>query len=130
VGAVEKLRRGRIDVAYSSSGASLFFPGQSPALVTKPDVVAPGEQVYSCIPSEKPPDGTREYTYMDGTSMAASHVAGVAALLMAARPEAPVTRIIDALKETARHPDGADRRPDNRWGYGIIQPAEALKALD
>jgi len=131
VGAVEKMSRGKFDVAFFSSGASLVFPGQEPnALVTKPDVVAPGTQVYSCIPPEKRPDGTYEYTYMDGTSMATPHVAGVAALLMAAKPEAPVTDIINVLKETAKHPEGKERRPDNRWGYGLIQPIEALKALE
>jgi subtilisin family serine protease len=130
VGAVEKMPRGKVEVAFFSSGASLVFPGEEPhALVTKPDVVAPGVQVYSCIPPEKQPDGTYEYAYMDGKSMATPHVAGVAALLMAAKPEAPVTDIMGVLKETARHPGGAKVRPDNRWGYGVIRPVEALRAL-
>jgi len=129
VGAVEHMARGKVEVASFSSGASLVFPGMEPELVTKPDVVAPGVQVYSCIPPEKRPDGTYEYTYMDGTSMATPHVAGVAALLMAAKPEAPVTDIIQVLKETAEHPVGTAARPDNRWGYGLIRPVEALKAL-
>jgi subtilisin family serine protease len=130
VGATEKMSRGKLDVAFFSSGASLVFPGAGPtALVTKPDVVAPGVQVFSCIPPEKRPDGTYEYNYMDGTSMATPHVAGVAALLMAAKPEAPVTEIINVLKETAYHPGGTENRPDNRWGHGMIRPVEALKAL-
>jgi hypothetical protein len=54
----------------------------------------------------------------------------VAALLMAAKPAAPVTDIMDVLKDTARHPLGTERRPDNRWGYGLIRPVEALKALN
>jgi subtilisin family serine protease len=66
---------------------------------------------------------------MDGTSMATPHVAGVAALLMAAKPTAAVTDIIDVLKETAKHPQGNGRRPDNRWGWGLLQPLEALSAL-
>lgn len=119
-----------MDVAFFSSGASLVFPND-PAndLVTKPDVVAPGVQVYSCIPPEQRPDGTLEYTYMDGTSMATPHVAGVAALLMAAHPETSVKDIIEVIKQTAKHPDGDQNRPDNRWGYGRIQPLEAHKAL-
>lgn len=130
VGAIEKLPDNKVDVAFFSSGASLVFPGDEPnGLVTKPDVVAPGAQVYSCIPPTKTPDGTYEYNYMDGTSMATPHVAGVAALLMASKPAAPVTDIMKVLKETAQHPGGTNRRPDNRWGWGIIQPWEALKAL-
>ena len=51
VGAVEKGSGKKVEVAAFSSGASLVFPGQEiQALVNKPDVVAPGAQVYSCIP--------------------------------------------------------------------------------
>ncbi len=132
VGAVERLPHPsrQVEVPFFSSGASLVFPGEEPhTLVTKPDVVAPGSQVFSCIPPEKRPHGTYEYSYMDGTSMATPHVSGVAALLWAAKPEVPVTDIIEVLKETAMHPKGKQKRPDNRWGYGLIQPVEALKAL-
>jgi serine protease AprX len=131
VGALEKGRGTVRDIAFFSSGASLVFPGVEPeALVTKPDIVAPGVQVYSCIPPEKKSDGVYQYSYMDGTSMATPHVSGVAALLMAAKPAAPVSAIMKALKETAKHPAGAGGRPDNRWGYGAVRPLEALKALD
>jgi subtilisin family serine protease len=92
-------------------------------------VVAPGVRVYSCVPPEKTPDGILHYSYMDGSSMATPHVAGAAALLMAAQPQAGVLEIINALKETAKHPSGPGGRPDNRWGFGMIQPLEALKAL-
>ena len=129
IGAVEKVSGGKLDVAFFSSGASLEFPGQEPARVTKPDVAAPGVQVYSSIPPEKTAQGVFEYTYMDGTSMATPHVAGVAALLMAAKPQAAVSDIMNVLKETAKHPAGADLRPDNRWGHGVIRPVEALQAL-
>src|SRR5215475_2151609 len=130
VGAVEKMKNGRSDVAFFSGGVSLVFPSDDRNLiVTKPDVVAPGAQIFSCIPPEKRPDGVFEYTYMNGTSMATPHVAGAAALLMAAKPETPVADIICALKETAKHPGGDKLRPDNRWGYGLIQPVRALQLL-
>lgn len=130
VGAVEKVPSSKIDVPFFSSGASLVFPGaEQGAQVNKPDVVAPGAQVFSCVPPERTPDGTYEYSYFDGTSMATPHVAGVAALLMAAKPQAPVSAIINALKVTAAHPSGDGGRPDNRWGFGVVQPLEALKAL-
>jgi subtilisin family serine protease len=130
VGAVEKMPRSKIDVPFFSSGASMVFPGaERGARVDKPDVVAPGVQVYSCVPPERTPDGTYDYAYMDGTSMATPHVAGVAALLMAAKPQAEVPQIINALKDTAWHPAGTGGRPDNRWGFGMIRPLEAIKAL-
>jgi subtilisin family serine protease len=130
IGAVELIGGGKTEVAFFSSGASLVFPGDDiQTVVTKPDVVAPGVQVYSSIPPAKRPDGTFEYTYMDGTSMATPHISGVAALLMAAKPGAPLPDIIRVMKETASHPLGKDFRPDNRWGYGLLRPREALKAL-
>lgn len=130
VGALERASRTRVDVAFFSSGASLVFPGQEPNnLVTKPDVSAPGVQVYSTIPPMLRADGAYYYSYMDGTSMAAPHVAGVAALLMSAQPKAPVQEIAQVIKETAAHPGGTTRRPDNRWGHGMVRPEDALAAL-
>ena len=132
VGALEQGRGRQRDVPFFSSGASLVFPWGAPApsVVTKPEVVAPGVSVFSCIPPEKKDDGVYEYSYMDGTSMATPHVSGAAALLMAARPKAPVSAIAEALRSTAKHPSGKrELRPDNRWGFGSIRPLEALKAL-
>ncbi len=130
VGAVEHFSSRRRDIAFFSSGASFVFPGAEPnALVTKPDVAAPGVDVLSSVPPQRSADGVFHYGYMDGTSMATPHVAGSAALLMAAAPEVPVEDIAQILKETAHHPGGAQARPDNRWGYGMIRPLEALKAL-
>jgi len=123
-GAVERKSASKVDVTFFSSGASLSFPGQKPQTVTKPDVVAPGVEVLSCVPPEQE-RGDPQYAYMDGTSMAAPHVSGVVALLRAARPKASGKQIVAALTDTAYHPTGA--RPDNRWGHGMIRPVEALK---
>ena len=61
--------------------------------------------------------------------MASPHVSAAAALIMAVKPNVSVREIMDALRLTAVHPKGVELRPDNRWGYGLIQPAEALKLL-
>ena len=131
VGAAEKVPRRRdLEIAAFSSGASLVFPGDKKnPLVHRPDVVAPGVQVYSCIPPVKRDEGTFEYNYMDGTSMSTPHVAGCAALLMAARSDAPLAEVVRAMKDTAAHPGGSALRPDNRWGFGLVRPADALAAL-
>lgn len=115
-------------VAPFSGGATLTFPGHPPLNVVKPDVVAPGVDVVSSVPPRTMPWGTVEYAALEGTSMAAPHVSGVLAVLMSALPGTPPRRIVQALRETAQHPDGA-LRPDNRWGHGLIRPREALRAL-
>jgi subtilisin family serine protease len=132
VGAVEK-RPGAtnaVDVASFSSGASLVFPGEEPALVTKPDLTAPGHQILSAIPPEDQSGGDIiDFTYMSGTSMAAPHVSGVAALLLSANRRASVDEVVKVMKYTAKHPSGDAKRPDNRWGMGLVQPKAALKEL-
>jgi hypothetical protein len=87
--------------AVDLEGAIAFFSSRGPAALRysiKPDVVAPGMNVLST----KRGGGT---WYANGTSMAAPHVAGVAALLRALHPGWTVARIKSALVSTGQ---GAD----------------------
>lgn len=127
VGAVKK-SNGHVEVAAFSGGGSLDLPNSVPSRIIKPDVVAPGVDILSCVPSTNERN-IDEYRYMDGTSMAAPHVAGIVAILMAACPTKSVAEIFQALRETAEHPAGQARRPDNRWGYGMVRPLDALQSL-
>ena len=111
VGAVDRDRR-----VASFSGSVRFNRDRDPV---QPDVVAPGVEIVSA----KPGGG---YQAMDGTSTATPHVAGVAALLWQARPDATVDQIELAIRQTAVPLDGEDPL---RYGDGLVDPLAALAAL-
>lgn len=95
----------------------------------KPDVSAPGVGIYSSLPGGG-------YGSMNGTSMAAPHVAGVAALLWSAAPEllGDVERTETILEQTARPRtstqgcggDGPEEVPNNVYGWGIVDALAAV----
>jgi subtilisin family serine protease len=99
--------------AFSSSVR--FNRDQDPI---QPDVVAPGVHIISA----KPGGG---YQSMDGTSMATPHVAGLAALLWQAKPEATVDQIELAIRQTCVQLEGDPLR----YGDGLVNPLAALAAL-
>jgi PGF-CTERM protein len=126
VGAVDPERA----VAAFSSGqpinASAAFgthPEEWPNRYVVPDVSAPGVGVVSAEA------GTRNgYVRRQGTSMAAPHVSGIAALAVAATDG----RVDDAdlqaaLVDTAVHPANATA-PDDRFGHGIVDAPAAIDA--
>jgi len=100
--------------------ASFSSRGPSPWGEMRPHVAAPGVNVYSCLPG-----GT--YGSMDGTSMAAPHVAGIAALLRSVSPTLSVTRTAFFITSTAV-PLG-DPVPNNDTGWGRVDAFAAVVAL-
>jgi subtilisin family serine protease len=84
-----------------------------------PDLVAPGVGVISSVPGEK-------FKQMDGTSMATPHVAGLAALLWQAKPEATPDEIEAAIFASCQRP--ADML-EERGNRGIPNGPRALAAL-
>lgn len=87
----------------------------------KPDLVAPGVAINSTIPGG--------YLSLQGTSMAAPHVAGACALIKQAHPEWTPDQIKAALMNTAK-PLLKNGKPYRTYeqGAGRIQVSEAVKA--
>jgi serine protease len=65
------------------------------------------------------------YAYANGTSFAAAEVAGIAALVWAARPKMTNVQLADLLEQTARRPAGAGWRPG--LGWGVVDARAAVK---
>ena len=86
----------------------------------KPDLVAPGEKILSTIPGGKA-------ATLDGTSMAAPHVSGAAALLMARHKElvGQPRRIKEILCRTATDLD----RERGFQGAGLVDILRALQSI-
>lgn len=88
----------------------------------KPDLVAPGVQISSTVPSG--------YLDLNGTSMSSPHVAGAVALLIQKYPDWSPEQIKASLMNTAKVlKDGdGEPHPPHVQGTGRIQVNEALES--
>jgi hypothetical protein len=100
---------------FSSRGPS----GCGGAEAIKPEIVAPGEDIYSAEPGGG-------YQLLSGTSMAGPHVAGVVALMRQANPDLDVVSIKEILLATAV--DMGEPGQDNTYGHGFIDARAAVAA--
>lgn len=96
----------------------------------KPDVVAPGVSTLSTIPEfiNSPLEGmdySSAYASLSGTSMAAPHVAGIAALLLQSHPDYSVDDVKASLMNTADPLKGRTYNV-NEVGAGRVDAYEAV----
>ena len=103
--------------ATDSNDAVAWFSNQA-AFV---DVTAPGVSVLSTV-LRRP--GYSDYGLMSGTSMAAPHVAGLAALLLAANPRLSQSGVTNLITATAR--DMGAPGWDPAYGNGLIDAGRAI----
>lgn len=111
--------------ATSSDGILAAFSGTGPTSDgrIKPDIVAQGTGVYWAA-------GTASYGFVSGTSASTPLVAGVAALVLSARPDLTPMQVREALLATTLKPnDGTVMTasfPNNYYGWGRVNAIDAL----
>jgi subtilisin family serine protease len=124
VGAINRLGR----LATFSSRGPVTADGSGRV---KPDIVAPGVEVYSSLPGDT-------YGQESGTSMAGPHVVGVVALMWSANPKliGKIEATEQILRETAQPVNVANEKivcgdpnatPNDLVGYGIVDAYAAVK---
>jgi serine protease AprX len=116
-------------ISLSSSRGPVMVDGSGRL---KPDISAPGTLIFSSTINGG-------YRVASGTSMAAPHVSGVAALLISAQPQ--LSGHVDQLEELisrSAFPLTSDQEcggvpgssiPNNTFGYGRVDAMEALKIV-
>lgn len=85
------------------------------------DIAAPGQQVLGALYSPLEPQNLNSYTWGDGTSFAAPHVAGAAAVLLSHKPFLTNQDIYTLIKVTADDVNASEYPgPDEFLGYGRL----------
>ncbi|MFS0734263.1 S8 family serine peptidase [Microbacterium jepli] len=112
-------------VAGFSSRGPMLADGSD---VLKPDIAAPGVAILAA--TNNPLGSPTTYNFLSGTSMAAPHIAGLAALYLTAHPLAPPAEIKSAMMTTAYdtlNGDGSTNTDPFAQGAGEV---DAKKFLD
>ncbi len=112
------------DVASFSSRGPVMLQNGSRADWVKPDVSAPGVRITSTATSAN----TDLYHGMSGTSQAAPHVSGVAALLQTRFDNLSAPQVHEILRTSAL--DLGQEGPDPATGYGFVNTPGALRQAD
>jgi len=107
--------------SFSSRGPGIFQGKET----QKPDISAPGDNIYSSVPGGG-------YSKMSGTSMAAPHVAGASALLFQINPRLTPVQVREIFIRSASPRDasgapGTSGQWNASYGFGKLNVYEAVK---
>lgn len=128
------------DIAIAADDIAGFSSrGPSPFMMLRPDLAAPGVNIFAAVAPANAAgyspanlaDTARRYDIISGTSMAAPHVAGAAALVRAVNRSWTPMEIRSALMTTAapvRDEDSTTPAHPNTAGAGRIDLAKATRA--
>ncbi len=117
--------------SYSNFGPTidLAAPGGSTGTDVNGDGF--GDGVLSAIGDDSSGDIRFGYGFLQGTSMAAPHVAGVVALMKAVNPALTPEQIDSLISNSAISDDFGAPGRDDRYGHGLIDAVDAvLAAID
>lgn len=89
-------------------------------------ISAPGVQILTLCPNCPPAIGP--FHYLDGTSLAAPFVSGVAALVLANDPTLTNVELWQVLNRTAAPQGGTV--PNTQYGWGVVNAWNAINALN
>jgi subtilisin family serine protease len=101
---------------FSSRGPNYWRSGKNVLNVFKPDLAAPGVDIYSAMPGNS-------YDYMSGTSMATPHATGSIALILQKTGRQSLADLKTLLLYSM------EPKFDFDFGSGIINPLGALQML-
>lgn len=117
----ESFAVGAVNIENKLAPFSKLGPSPYDSRIFKPEMSAPGVAIRSSVIGGG-------YAAMDGTSMAAPHVAGVAALMLSANGNLSVDDVLDGIEKTAtpltdaRYPNS----PNMGYGHGLVNAFEAV----
>lgn len=120
---------GVITVAATNQQGNRSYYSNYGAMV---NIAAPGGETHPFIEKGILSTVKDDYTYMQGTSMATPHVAGIISLMYSVYPQITPTQVDEIIKETATPFPGTNGiyscLGDQSCGAGIINAAAAVKS--
>jgi serine protease len=132
--AVSAVGRDRLRASYSTTGPHIELSapggdaarGGAPAAILQQTYDLDLVETYDVGPFRAPRFDVFVYQFFEGTSMAAPHVSGLAAMLIQQGITSPAA-IEAAMKRYATDLGPAGR--DNQYGYGLINPRATLRGM-